>query len=174
MTSSAIDAYIAAAQAKDQAWEDAGITDDFVASNEGYVTLENYLNALLTDNKYIKGTIEWATDVSMLKWQLHRYKCAIVETYLPQAFTTNPSSFTIESFGTSMSVLRKNYTKVWVAFGYDADGLILLNSLGASWGKLGFVKIKWGLLTGNVVVDADDNIQKRCFIKSAAFKGCFN
>lgn len=173
MTAAAIDQYIEKAKTKDKAWEDAGTIEDFVASDEGYVTLQNYLNALADDRKYIKGTIEWATDVKMLKWQIHRYKCAVVETYLPQAFTTNPSGFTISSLGTSMKALRKDYTKAWVAFGYDSDGLLVLNSLGSAWGRLGFVQIKWSLLTGNVVV-GDDNLQKRCFIKSAAFKGCFN
>lgn len=72
-----------------------------------------------------------------------------------------------------MKALREDYTKVWIAFGYDKDYLLVLNSLGPGWGKLGFAKIKWSLLTGNVVV-GDDNTQKRCFIKSAVFRGAFN
>jgi len=139
MKESAINSYIEIAKQKDKQWEEAGRIEDFVASDEGYVTLENYLNALAGDHKYIKGTIEWATSAKMLKWQIHRYKCAIVETYLPQAFTTNPGGFTISSLGNSLKALRKDYTKAWVAFGYDADNLLVFNSLGPAWGKLGFV-----------------------------------
>lgn len=173
MTEAAINGYIAAAHAKDKDWEDSGQIEDFVASDEGYVTLENYLNALAADSKYIAGDIEWATDVKMLKWQIHRYKCAIVETYLPKAFTTNPNNFLISTLGSEMKALRKDYTKAWVAFGYTDSSLLVMNSLGPAWGKLGFVQISWSVLNGNVTV-GDDNEQKRCFIKSAAFKGCFN
>ena len=173
MTEAAINAYIASAQAKDKALEDSGAIEDFIASDDGYVTLENYLNALADDHKYIKGTIEWATDVNMLKWQLHRYKCAIVETYLLKAFTSNPSGFDISTLNYETKALRKDYTKSWIAFGYTDSSILVLNSLGPSWGKLGFVQISWSILNGNVVV-GDENEQRRCFIKSAAFKGCFN
>ena len=39
MTETAIDSYITKAHTKDQAWETAGTIEDFVASDEGYVTL---------------------------------------------------------------------------------------------------------------------------------------
>jgi hypothetical protein len=96
------------------------------------------LNVLAADHKYIKGNIEWATDAKMLKWQLHRYKCAIGETYLPNVFTINPNEFSISTLGSEMKALRKDYTKVWVAFGYTDSSLLVMNSLGPGWGKLGF------------------------------------
>lgn len=173
MTEAAIDTYIDAAHEKDVALEDAQTIDDFVASDEGYVTLESYLEALSDDHKYILGTSSWTTDTKVLKWMIHRYKCAIVETYLMDTFTTSPSSLDINTFGSTTKALRKDYTKAWVAFGYDSTGLIVLNSLGCNWGKLGFARIAWSLLDANVVV-GEDNIQKKCFIKAAAFKGCFN
>lgn len=74
-----------------------------------------------------------------------------------EAFTTSPSSLDIKSFGSNSKALRKDYSKVWIAFGYDSTGLLVLNSLGVNWGKLGFARIAWSLLNGNVVV-GEDNI----------------
>lgn len=70
MTEAAVDAYIAAAHQKDVALEDEQTIEDFVASDEGYVSLESYLDALADDHKYIPGTIKWATDVKVLKWMI--------------------------------------------------------------------------------------------------------
>lgn len=175
MPESAVDPFIAAAHEKDVALEEAQTIEDFTASDEGYVTLESYLMALAEDSshKYIKGTVKWATDTRVLKWMLQQYKCAIVETYLMEAFTASPSSLDIKSFGSNSKALRKDYSKVWIAFGYDSTGLLVLNSLGVNWGKLGFARIAWSLLDRNVVV-GEDNIQTKCFIKAAAFQGCFN
>lgn len=63
MKASDIDACISDARRMDKAWEDTGKIEDFVASEEGYVTLENYLNALAARSKHIKGGVEWAVDV---------------------------------------------------------------------------------------------------------------
>ena len=167
MPVTAVDAYIAAAKELDKEIE------DFTPSDEGYVTLESYLNALASDHKYIKGSVKWTKDLRVLKWMIQKCKCAIVETCLMEAFTANPQSLDIKSFGSSSKALRKDYTKVWIAFGYDSNGLLVLNSLGVNWGKLGFARIAWSLLEGNVVV-GDDNTQTKCFIKAAAFEGCFN
>ncbi len=172
MTEAAVDTYIAAAHQKDAALEDEQTIEDFVASDEGYVSLESYLDALADDHKYISGTVKWATDVKVLKWMIQRYKCAVVETYLMDTFTVSPSTLDISTFGSNAKALRKDYTKVWTAFGYDSTGLIVLNSLSYKWGKLGFARIAWSLLDANVVV-GDDNIQTKCFIKAAAFQGCF-
>ena len=172
---SSLQRYIENAHAKDVQLEDSGVVEDFIASDDGYVTLQNFLKCLEEDHKFIKGQLQWTDNVSCLKWMIHKYKAAIVQTYLLDSFTNNPTGFNIDSSGSSTRALRKDYSKVWIAFGYDSSRLLVFNSLSHRWGKLGFAKISWSVLTGNVLVgDEGEEQQKRCFINAAAFKGCFN
>ena len=97
----------------------------------------------------------------------------IVETYLANSFLTAPAkgTFSISTAGNGQ-VKVKDYTKAFVAFGYDSAGLVVLNSLGPAWGSAGFARISWSVLTGNVTLPEEGD--KQCFIKAAAFKNCFN
>ena len=166
-----IEQITAAAKALDVAYEDAGTIEDFVASDDGYVTLENFLKALKTHNKFIKGNLTWCKTVKTIKQFIHRYKCAIVECYLANSFLSQNASFTIDSAGTG-TIPVKDYTKCFIAFGYDENYVYVQNSLGLKYGSLGFAKIKWSVLTGNV--NLPDEGDKQCLIKAAAFKNCFN
>lgn len=173
MKDSDIDALIAAAQQLDSSLESS--IDDFYASSDGYVTLESYLNAIKTSSKnFIAGSPMYCREVETLKRWIHKYKCAIVETYLANSFLTEvvaPGTFSIPSAGNG-PIKVKDYTKAFAAVGYDTDGLLVLNSLGPSWGSLGYAKISWSVLTGNVTFP-DNSDTARCFIKAAAFSHCF-
>lgn len=165
-----IDALIASAHALDVTYEDT--IEDFVASDDGYVTLENFLKAVKAQNKLIKGDIIWCKNVLSIKRLIHKYKCAIIECYLANTFLTANASFTISSVGIGQ-IPVKDYTKCFVAFGYDSNFLYVQNSLGPKWGSLGFAKIAWSALASNVTLPGDEG-QATCFIKAAAFKNCFN
>lgn len=171
MKDSDIAQYIAAAQVLDKQYEDT--LEDFYASDDGYVTLENYLKVVKTGNKHISGDIIWCKQTNSLKRYIHKYKCVIVETYLANSFLTSTAKgiFNINTTGNGQ-IKVKDYTKVFVAFGYDSSGLVVLNSLGPAWGSAGFAKISWNVLNGNVTLP--DEGDQRCFIKAAVFKNCFN
>ena len=65
--------------------------------------------------------------------------------------STAKGIFNINTTGNGQ-IKVKDYTKVFVAFGYDSSGLVVLNSLGPAWGSAGFAKISWNVLNGNVTL----------------------
>jgi len=54
--------------------------------------------------------------------------------------TYNAYDYQIDAVGT---VLNEDFTKGFIAFGYDASSVYLQNSLGPAAGSLGFHKMPW-------------------------------
>lgn len=119
----------------------------FIASSENCVTLMNTLKAV-SELEIFPGTPNATTDIECLKWFIHKHGCAIIETYLANSFLSENASgvFSITSVKNTGPIVRKDYSKAFTAFGYDSSGIIVQNTLGLSWGSLGFAKISWNCL----------------------------
>ena len=145
----------------------------FIASDENYVTLLNALKAT-SQLKIIPGTPNATTDLQCLKWFIHKHGAAIVETHLANSFLAENASgvFDVSSVGSNTPIVRKDYSKAFVAFGYDSTGLIVQNTLGLSWGSLGFARISWNCL--NSTVTLPDGQSTKCFIAGWILNGAFN
>ena len=168
---SAIDSMISRAHELDLACEG----DEFIPSDEGYVSLFNCLNAVKADGMAIKGDIVWSNTVPALKQNIHRYGCSVLEMYLANSFLTANATgkFDIPNVGNG-EIKVGDYTKAFVAFGYDSTGVIVMNSLGLKWGSLGFARLAWKCFEDSSTVLLPNGENERCFIKAASFKGCFN
>lgn len=168
---SSIDNLISRAHELDLACEG----DEFIPSDEGYVSLFNYLNAVKADGKAIKGDIVWSNTVPALKQNIHRYGCSVIEMHLANSFLTVNATgqFNIPNVGNG-EIKVGDYSKAFVAFGYDSTGVIVMNSLGVKWGSLGFARLAWKCFEDSSTVLLPSGENERCFIKAASFKGCFN
>ena len=146
---------------------------EFIASDENCVTLMNTLKAV-SALKILPGDPNATTDIECLKWFIHKHGCAIVETYLANSFLTENASrvFDISSIGSNTTIVRKDYTKAFTAFGYDTTGLIVQNTLGLPWGSLGFARISWSCL--NSTVTLSDGQSAKCFVAGWILNGGFN
>lgn len=153
----------------DQALENSSV--DFSASDDGYVTLKSFLEASISSG-LLHGTIQYTQSMNCMKQFIHKFNCCLVETYLSNAFLTqNATGKDLITFVDSVNQIKvKDYSKVFVAFGYNVVGLHVLNSLGTKWGALGFTTIAWDVLNKDVILP--DGSSATCFIKAAALKGC--
>lgn len=102
-------------------------------------TLKGLLDAA-ADLGYVKnaGTAFFCTK-DAFKYYSRDYGAVICEFKLTTS-TYNAHSFEITGAGSSVS---DDVTKGFVCFGYDADGVLLQNTLSPSSGSLGFNKMTW-------------------------------
>lgn len=78
-----------------------------------------------------------------LKYYIRQYGQLILETKLTST-TYNQYGITIDSAGESLDY--DNYSKGFIAYGYDANWIYVQNSLGPFAGSLGFQRISWGVV----------------------------
>ena len=168
---SKVDSVIASAQALDLECAD---DNEFIPSDEGYVSFYNFMKAAASTGKFSTGSLMWANTIEGLKQMIHRRGNALIELYLISTLLTENACgvFDISSAG-AKKVMKHDYTKVMLAVAYDQTGLVVMNSLGLKWGKIGFARIAWSVLMQNLEFEEYDQ-QERCFVKACSFKGCFN
>ena len=75
-----------------------------------------------------------------LKYYIRQYGQLILETKITST-TYNQYGYTIDSVGESLEY--ENYSKGFIAYGYDANYIYMQNSLGPFAGKLGFHRMSW-------------------------------
>ena len=85
-----------------------------------------------------------------LKYFIRQYGGIIVETKLTTT-TYNAYNYDIGSAGT---VSNEDFTKGFIAYGYDASYIYLQNSLGPKCGSLGFHRMPWSVATSIIVKGA--------------------
>ena len=112
-----VDSLIAAAQALDIACAD---DNEFIPSDEGYVSFYNFMKAVAAENKLSTGSLQWANTIAGLKQMIHRRGAALVEMFLVNSMLTANAAgaFNISSVGTGKT-LKHDYTKVVLAVGFD-------------------------------------------------------
>lgn len=78
-----------------------------------------------------------------LKYYIRQYGQLILETKVTSA-TYNQYDYSIETAGDELGY--DEYSKGFIAYGYDASWIYVQNSLGPFAGSLGFHRISWGVV----------------------------
>ena len=78
-----------------------------------------------------------------LKYYIRQYGQLILETKITST-TYNQYHYEINSAGKSLEY--DNYSKGFIAYGYDANGIYVQNSLGPFAGSLGFHLMSWNVV----------------------------
>ena len=78
-----------------------------------------------------------------LKYYIRQYGQLILETKITST-TYNQYGYTIDGVGESLEY--ENYSKGFIAYGYDANYIYMQNSLGPFAGKLGFHRMSWNVV----------------------------
>lgn len=115
--------------------------DYFDYSSENFPSANSVMQAFI-DLKYVVnasgiGYVRPSRDD--VKYFIRQYGGIILETKITST-TYNAYDYLIQSAGT---VLYEDFTKGFIAFGYDPTNIYLQNSLGLAAGSLGFHAMPW-------------------------------
>lgn len=105
-----------------------------------FPTLKSILDACVQLNYVKSAELTFFNDIKTLKWYMHEYKNVLVQLKFTDK-TQNAYDFEINSTGNDL--YSGIYSKGFIVMQYDADSLILQNSLGYNVGAKGFNKISW-------------------------------
>lgn len=112
-----------------------------------------------------------------LKMYIHRYGAVLVEFSYPHKlesglrvplFRDPPYNFNGSYFKTNVDT-NEYFSKLFIAYGYNSEYILVANSLSEKWGSLGFIKIKTGLF--NKEMGTSDGA--KFFIKGGVFENGF-
>ena len=139
--------------------------DDSIENGSDYPSLLSLAQAY--GDKYFPGQkILWFKTQKILKLVLHKFGACVVEFNYPyenpgnspvELFPklSNTNSFSLTSSSDKLGALS-DFSKVFVAYGYDSNGLVVMNSLSQLWGSLGFCKIPFSLFDKQMYDKNDD------------------
>lgn len=118
-------------------------------SSRLFPTMKSILEACIQLNYVKNAELVLFNDIKTLKWYMHEYKNILVQLKLTDT-TKNAYDFEITSAGNEL--YDGIYSKGFIVMQYDADNLILQNSLGENVGARGFNKIDWQTFS-NLFID---------------------
>lgn len=126
----------------DEAASDAGLLD---YASDTYPSVNSIMQAFI-DLGYVtnaSGIGYVRPQQNAIKYFVRQYGGVVLETKITDQ-THNAYDYGIDAVG---STLNEDFTKGFIAFGYDASNLYVQNSLGICAGSLGFHKIPWAVAT---------------------------
>lgn len=113
--------------------------------------------------------------IDSLKMFIHRFGAVLVEFSYPHDLSSgtripvfrNPP-YNFNSLPENMDA-NEHFSKIFIAYGYNSEYILVANSLSEKWGSLGFIKIKTSLFNTNM--NTSDGA--KFFIKGGVFENGF-